>query len=159
MPKSIRINHPSDGQWIMDRVGGAFDPERDRCIANVCPDAHGGHIMGGFAFQNFTGRNGSIVAHMAGVDPRWCSRDLLWMCFDYCFNQLGVHKILATIPEHCSEALRQDLRAGYTREATIAHVFPDGVAMTILSMTRDQCRWLSMKQNNYRRNQEEAQSG
>jgi hypothetical protein len=125
----------------------------------VRPDAYGGTVLGGFAFQNFTGEDGSIVAHMAGVGPHWCSRDLLWMCFDYCFNQLRVHKIVAPIPGHCPAALKQDLRAGYVHEAIIAHAFPGGGDMHILSMTKAQCRWLDMKQNNYRRNYEEKAGG
>ena len=156
LSKSIRINHPSDGQWIMDRAGGGFDPERDRCVANLSAD---GTIMGGFVFQNYTGRDGSIAAHMAGVGPRWCSRDLLWMCFDYCFNQLGVHKILAPVPAQCDAALEQDYRAGYVYEATIKHVFPGGGDLIVLSMTRKQCRWLNIKQSNYRRNYEETSGG
>lgn len=145
--KRIRLNDPDDGDWIMTHVGGAFDSARDRCIANT----RDGDIVGGFAFQNFTGVHGSIVAHMAGEDARWCSRDLLWMCFDYCFNQLGVHKIIAPVPGFAITALIQNTRAGYVPEAMIEHAFPDGSHLVMLSMTRDQCRWLKPRGVHYRR--------
>jgi hypothetical protein len=152
MPKSIRLNDPDDGAWIMARVGGAFDESFDRCIANT----RDGEILGGFVFQNFTGRGGSIMVHMAGEDPRWCSRDLLWMAFDYPFNQLHVDKLIAPVPGHGLSALVQNMRAGFMMETQIDGVFPGGAPLVVLSMTRDQCRWLRARQKNYVRNYEMA---
>jgi RimJ/RimL family protein N-acetyltransferase len=134
----------------MAMVGANFDPEVDRCIANL----RQGSIIGGFVFQNYTGADGSIAVHMAGRDARWCSRDLLWMCFDYCFNQLGVHKIIAPVPGYIPLSLNLVARAGYTPEAFIEHAFPGGYPLFLLSMTREQCRWLTLKPPSWRRNYE-----
>jgi hypothetical protein len=150
--KQIRLNDPDDGAWIMICVDGAFDELRDRCIATHCD----GVIQGGFAFQNYTGRDGSITVHMAGRNRRWCSRDLLWMCFDYAFNQLGVGKVIAPVNSIHVSALLQIMRAGYVHEASIENVFPGGAALLLLTMTRDQCRWLDRAPIHYRRNYELA---
>jgi RimJ/RimL family protein N-acetyltransferase len=86
---------------------------------------------------------------MAGSDPRWCSRELMWMVFDYSFNQLGVRKVLALVRSTNEIALDQDMRAGFKLEAIIREVYPDA-DMWVLGMTRAQCRWLALKPKHHR---------
>ena len=139
----IRINSPGAGGWIMGQVGGVFRSEHDHSIAtfNEC-----GEILGGFALMGYT--TTTMVVHMAGRDPRWCSRDLLWMLFDYAFVQLRLRKVLATVSTGNPHAIALDLRAGFRIEAIVRDVYDDG-HMLILAMDAARCRWLKMKSNNY----------
>ena len=142
MARSIRIEYPGDGAWIMDRAEGVFTPEFDHVFMSVRDGAR----LGGFALCGFLG--GSITVHMAGDDPRWCSRDLMWMVFHYAFVQLGVRKVLALVRSNNHIALAQDLRAGFAVEAMIQDAYPDA-HMMVLSMSRDTCRWLRITPSAY----------
>lgn len=144
MSRRILINEPGAGEWIMAQVGGRFSPERDHAISNH----DGSEILGGFVLASYLGA--SIAVHMGGKAPGWCSRDLLWMVFHYAFVQAGVHKVLAPVPSDNHTALSQDLRAGFTVEATIEDALSPGVHLVVLSMTRERCRWLRIKPKAYR---------
>lgn len=143
MTKEIRIDEPGAGEWIMTRAGGFFTPECDHSIANY----RSGELVGGFAITAFLGVSATI--HMAGDDPHWCSRDLMWMTFHYCFEQLGLRKVLALVRSNNYVAMSEDLRAGYTVETIITDVFPDA-HLVVLSMRREDCRWLRIRPKLYR---------
>lgn len=141
--KTIRINGPGDGQWIMDQVGGFFTPDYDHSFVSVREGAK----LGGFACCAYLGA--SMTVHMAGVDPRWCSRDLLWMVFDYAFMQLGLRKLIAPVRSNNLVALAQDLRAGFRVEAVVRDAYPDA-DMILLTMDRGSCRWLDIRPTGYK---------
>jgi hypothetical protein len=133
--KAIRVNHAGDGEWVMSRASGVFVPGID-----VVFMAHRGQTrLGGFVFSGYL--HASIQVHMAGDDPHWCSRDLMWTIFDYAFNQLAVRKVIAAVASTNEIAMAQDLRAGFQIEGRIKHAVPDG-DLIILTMERHQCRWL-----------------
>lgn len=141
--KSIRINAPGDGDWIMERVQSVFRPGIDQVIM-----AHDGDTRaGGFVLNNYLGA--SIAVHMAG-DKGWCSRDLLWMMFDYVFNQLHAAKLIAPCASDNHAVVSMDLRVGFTLEATIHDAYGPGRHLLALTMTRDKCRWLSVKSRRYK---------
>jgi hypothetical protein len=122
----------------MKRVGGFFHPGLDHSFCN----ARDGQIVGGFVCAGFMGT--SMQVHMAGTDEKWCSRELLWLLFDYAFVELGCTKLIAPVPSWNQAALRMDLRAGWRLEAVLSNVTPDGDLM-LLTMTRDECPWLKQK--------------
>lgn len=140
--KAIRINHPGDGAWIMQQVHGRFDPEVDVSIVNH----RDGKAAGGFVITGYTGA--SAFVHMAGDDTRWCSRDLMWMVFNYAFVQLHLRKLFAPVAASNYIALGQDLRAGFMIETVLRDAYHDG-DMLVLSMTPDTCRWLDMRPREY----------
>jgi hypothetical protein len=146
MSRQILINHAGDGEWIMLRVGGIFNPVTDHVIA-MHKD---GVMQGGVVYTGYLGA--AILAHMAGREGTlWTTRDLLWMGFDYPFNQLGVRKILALVPSKNTRALTIDLRMGFMIEAKLTNVFPDDDAL-VLSMERHQSVCLKWKPRYYRSN-------
>lgn len=134
--KTVRINAPGDGEWIMERVGGAFHAGYDNVLANY--DAHG--LTGGFVLASYLGN--AIAVHTAGKDQRWCTRTLLWMTFHYIFHQLGVHKALAPVQSDAYTNIAMYLRAGWKLETTIMDAYAPGCHMLILSMTAAECPWL-----------------
>ena len=54
--KRIIINHPGDGEWIMEYLGGRFFPGHDHSLANH--DAVSGDLLGGFCFPCHWGGQG-----------------------------------------------------------------------------------------------------
>jgi RimJ/RimL family protein N-acetyltransferase len=133
----IRINDPCDTGYIAAEVGVPRS-DSDQCIARIRDDK----LMGGILYTGYTGR--SVEMHVAGFDPRWINKDILWMAFDYPFNQLEVLKVLGRVSSGNSRALDFDYKLGFVLEAVIKDVYPDG-DLLVLSMYSDQCRWLKLK--------------
>jgi RimJ/RimL family protein N-acetyltransferase len=123
------------GRAIAKAAGCFFNPECDHVISR----SEGGILLGGVIFTGFTGA--SIGLHVAGFDPRWINKDMLWITFHYPFEQLGVRKITGTIPSGNRNALLFNAKLGFVEEARVADVFPDE-DLIIMSMRREDCRWL-----------------
>ena len=87
-----------------------------RCFASVA----NGKLLGGVVFTSWTGRGGSVGGHVASWSPRWLTRDLLFVSFDYAFNGLGVKKIFGTVPSDNMKAISLNRRWGYKEEARIS---------------------------------------
>ena len=81
--------------------------------------------------------------HVAGIQPHWINRTLLWVCFDYPFNQLHVKKVFGPVPSYNKTALEFDKHLGFEEETVIEGVYPEG-NLVLLSMTREKCRFLDM---------------
>ena len=129
------------GRMIAKEVGFAFNYEIDQVIANVTSK---GKLLGGVVFNLNTGEGGSIAIHVAGFDPHWMTRDLIWATFDYCFNQLKVKKIIGMVNSSKPKVLKFDLKLGFVEETRIKDYYCDG-DLIVLSMVREQCRWLTIK--------------
>ena len=143
MIPQILINNPGDGEWIALRAGGAFNPATDHSIG-----VHWAGVMkGGVVFSGYLG--GAITIHMAGSEDNWATRDFLWMVYDYAFNQLGVRKLIGLVAETNTRALAIDLRMGFVVETRICDVMADGTDMLILTMRREQAKWLKVKPRYY----------
>ena len=136
--KHIRIDAPGAGALIMSKVGvrEQFNEALDHSIATFDDN---GALLGGFVVCGYT--QASMVVHMAGCTPSWCSRELMRVLFSYGFDQLGLRRMLATVSSANTRALELDLRAGWRMEAIIEDAYPDG-HMIILSMDRARCKWL-----------------
>lgn len=143
----IVFNNPQHGRLIAREAGCHFNPEVDVCIARC----DGPVLLGGVTYQNYTGE--SIGIHVASLVPTWLNRDLLWVSFDYPFNQLGVKRIFGQVPETNTTALEFDLRIGFKVLTKIDGVFRDGGVFVIV-LEREDCRWLDMKPRNLKRGQE-----
>ena len=81
--------------------------------------------------------------HCASLTPRWISKDLLWACFDYPFNKLGLRVILATVSSNNEEALKLDRHLGFVDKAYIEDAHKDG-DLVILTMRKEECKWLHL---------------
>ncbi len=132
----------------MEQAGGRFAEGFDHSIARHAK----GSVLGGFVFSDYMGN--AIAVHMAG-QGRWCSRTLMWMAFDYGFNQLGCAKLVAPVPSDNYKAMELDLRAGWFVEAVLRDVVksPDGrvASLFLLTMTRASCPWLNVRSRSWER--------
>jgi hypothetical protein len=132
----IWIGDPKHGVRIAHAAGVGYDLEFDRVISRLTGD---GKLAGGFVFTNYT--KVAIQMHMAGFVPGWCSPELLVLAFDYPFNRLKVQRVIGTVPSTNLKALDQDLRVGWKEIARIEGAV-EGGDMVVLSMSREQCKWL-----------------
>jgi RimJ/RimL family protein N-acetyltransferase len=89
---------------------------------------------------------GSIQLHIAIDNPKYVTRQAIQRVFEYPFNELGVKKVLGIVNSTNEAALTFDMRLGFTVEAVISDAYDMG-SMYILSMTREQCRWLRGQDN------------
>lgn len=136
----IEFGNLEHGWAIADAIPRRFNPYADPVISNV--DDKTGELLGGVTYDGFTGN--CIFMHQAGFSKRWLTRDLLWCVFDYPFNQLGCVKVCGTIPSYREELLAFNERLGFRVETSIEDAYVGG-DMLILSMRREDCRWLAHK--------------
>jgi RimJ/RimL family protein N-acetyltransferase len=138
---TIHINDFYHGNRIARAAGVVLNYDGDVVISH----SRNGELTGGMLYNNYTGS--SINIHIAGFDPRWGDRDLVWVGFDYPFNQLGCTKVFGQVPASNKQALEFDLKLGFKIETVIRDVFPDG-DLYVVSMSKDDCRWLNLKPRN-----------
>lgn len=144
--RQILIDAPGAGDWVMERARGCFNLRADHSFTTH----RDGQILGGIVLADYLGNSWST--HMAGEDPHWCSRELLWLVFDYAFNQCGCHKMVTGVRSDNHKALSVDLRGGWKLETAITDLFAPGVHMMVLTMTRDTCRWLDYQPRQFQSN-------
>lgn len=137
---ALRCGDAQDGHKIAEAAGTHFNPACDRVIANVTEE---GDLRGGVILQAYTGA--SICAHMAGFDPHWANRDLLFAVFYYVFETCGCGSIFAQVPTYEETALAVDKKLGFKEEARIPDVFPGGDGLVVLRMRKEDCRWLAVR--------------
>jgi hypothetical protein len=150
MSQDIRIDEPGAGEWVMDRSGGTFNPYGDHCFASY----KDGNIIGGFVCAGFFGNCWTL--HQAGIDPHWCSRELLWMVFHYIFVQSKCSKAVGLVASNNHKALATNLRGGWVIEALLRDMFAPGVHMFVLTMTKEQCLWLDYEPKHWAPGNKEA---
>ena len=134
----IHFDNTPHALAIAAKAGTLLNPGVDNVISRTGVD---GRLLGGVIYKEFTGA--SVQAHIAGFGPNWLGRDLLWVIFDYPFNQLGVSKIFGPVPETNKAALAFDYKLGFKYVTTIPGVFLDG-GLIVLEMDRVDCRWLKL---------------
>ena len=134
----IQMNNPEHGHTIAEAAGVIFNPEADVVISHLSKR----ELTGGVIYNGYT--RASINMHVAAFSSRWGSRDMLWVCFDYPFNQLGCKKVFGQVPSKNERALEFNLKLGFKIEALIPDVFPED-DLIVVSMVREDCRWLNLK--------------
>lgn len=142
----IVFNERADGNAIAALAGTAFNPGRDVSICRV----RNGYRLGGVIFSHFTGE--SISMHSASWDQHWINRDMLYVTFDYPFNQLGVKRIFGQVPEDNLHAQQFNTKVGFKEVARIEGVFPGPLACVVMCLERKDCRFLRVKPRNIGRN-------
>lgn len=135
----IVINDAEDGAEIAALAGTDFNPAVN---ISICRHKNGKR-MGGVIFQNYTGE--SIAMHSAGWDDHWINRDMIFVTFDYPYNQLGVKRIFGQVPEDNWHAQRFNSKLGFKPIARIEGVYKHNIACIVMRMDREDCRLLKVK--------------
>lgn len=117
-------------------------------------DTRTGEILVGVVYEGFN--QASICMHVAAKPGSlWATKEFLWTAFAYPFNQLQVRKVIGILSGANLPAVRLDLHLGFVHEATLKDAHPDG-DLVILTMTREQCRWLNFEGNSHGKQQQEG---
>ena len=101
-----------------------------------------GKIVAGVMYEEFT--EASIHATIVIEEPM--VKGFVHKIFDYPFNQLGVDKIIVQANTSNAESVNLAKRLGFTEEGMIKGAYLDGDRI-ILTMTKDECKWLKELQN------------
>lgn len=93
-------------------------------------------------FQNINAQGCEI--HFAGCKKGWATRPLLTSLFRFAFSpMLANHKMLrGFISENNTEALVGAIKSGFRFDGRLRNGAVDGSDAIILTMTREECRWL-----------------
>jgi RimJ/RimL family protein N-acetyltransferase len=126
------------GPWIAEHTGGQWHTGQGSTIAIV----ENGKILGATLYQNFNGA--SIMMHCAGLGRSWLTREFLWFAFYYPFEQLAATKIISPVESNNVDSIRFIKHIGFTLEATLVDASPHG-DLHLFTMTKDQCKWLNLK--------------
>lgn len=138
--KRILVGHDDlVGPWVSYRYGGKWHSGQGATIG--LEDARFG-LIAGVVYTDFNGAN--VNMHLAAHGSSWLTREFLWICFDYPFNQLGCRRVTGIVPASNERAMKFDKHLGFELEATLKDAAPDG-DVHLLCMRRDQCRWLSLR--------------
>ena len=135
----IIFNDPDYGDAIARLAGTHFNPAVHASICRVKDDVP----LGGVLYTDFT--HESIEVHSAAFEEHWANRDLLFVVFDYPFNQLGVKRLFGRVPEHNVRAIRLNVNLGFRPVARIAGVYRHDIACIVMRMDREDCRFLNVK--------------
>jgi hypothetical protein len=135
----IVFNNKEHGFTIAKAIPRIFDPAADQVISRV---DKGGRLLGGVIYEGMI--SNCIFMHQAGFDKRWMMGDMLWVLFDYPFNQLKLGMVCGTIPSSKPELLDFNLRLGFKIECSIKGAYVDG-DLIVMAMRRDECRWLKLQ--------------
>ncbi|HEY5970705.1 MAG TPA: GNAT family protein [Pseudoxanthomonas sp.] len=143
---SIVFNDPEHGDAIALAAGTFFVPKIDISIGRE----RDGTLLGGVVFNNFTDE--SIEIHSAAFNDHWVNRDLIFVTFDYPFNQLGVKRLFGRVAEHNLRAIRFNTKLGFKPVARIEGVYRHGIACIVMRMDREDCRFLGVKPRSIKSN-------
>lgn len=133
----IEFNNEAHAKQIAQSAQVLLNDTYDVCISRSSK----GELLGGSLFTNFTGR--SICIHVGSFANHWINKDLLWVTFHYPFIQLGCDKLIGLVPSYNERALEFDRKLGFKEETIIRDVYPEG-DMIVLSMYKDDCRWINL---------------
>lgn len=124
------------GRWLCERTGGAYLAGESTYIGLETD----GKIVAVAGYDDYNGA--SVRAHLA-IDGK-LTPEFIWYGFYYPFEELKVNKIIGLVASTNHKALRLDKHFGYIEEAIIKDAVPYG-DLHILTMTKDQCRYLTRK--------------
>jgi hypothetical protein len=134
----IELGNHEHGQLIAKATRSVYSSG----VETVVSRSEHGQFMGGVIFSNFTGT--SVCIDVAGAQPNWCNRDILWMAFAYPFIQLKVNVLIGRLWSTNEKAIKFDLHVGFRELARIPGAVPNG-DLVIIVMYKEWCKWLFLK--------------
>ena len=97
-------------------------------------------LVAGVVYSDFNGVN--VNMHVASDGTRrWMTREYLWTCFDYPFNQAKVKRITGLVGEGNTQSQRFNEHLGFELETTLKLAHPSG-DLLVYVLWREKCRWL-----------------
>ena len=98
-------------------------------------------LVAGVLYEDYTGEDGSISAHIAVAPGAVLTREYTRAIFLYPFKQLKVRRIFAMVASNNHKSIRLVEHMGFEPTTTVVGYYPDA-DMVVYVMTADKCRWL-----------------
>jgi len=140
----VRLVYGQDeyiAKWVSDKIGNQdFGPCR---AIGVERD---GKLIAGVVYSNYiespTGKPIMVEISMAAIDSRWATRYTLRELFAYPFIQLRVERVQVTTPVESEGVLKINKKLGFIHEGIARKAHFLGGDVHVLSMLRNECKWL-----------------
>ena len=142
MSDEIVFNEPHSIDAFRQTIMPTFRDGLDIALARY----RDGELMGGVVYTEYYAQH-CISMHVHSWHRHWLNRDLIYVAFDYPFNQLGVKYIFGSSRE---DKVAFDLNVGFKIVSRVENFYPD-THKVILRMARDECRFLTLKPRGIRR--------
>lgn len=103
-----------------------------------------GRLIGGVIFDSFATETRCSM-HCVGVENNWCSKELLYHCFNYAFNFAKCKVVINTVSSANKVSIDFTKHVGFKQ---VGKPIKDGAIdgdLVILAMHKKDCRWLEFK--------------
>ena len=131
------VSTPREPLWaVVNTKLGVPWSEDFRALGVVRNDC----LLAVIAYNGFTGR--ACFMHSAIDDPSVIDRTFVKAIFEYPFVQCGCTHVHAMVDSSNTRAMSIDLRLGFKEVARFAGAALDGSDQVLLSMRREDCRWI-----------------
>lgn len=98
-----------------------------------------GELIAGVVYSEYNGSN--VFMHVGATGKRWLTREYLWFCFYYPFEQMGVKRITGVVEEGNIAARMFDEHLGFQLETRLQDAGRSG-DLLIYRMFKDECKFL-----------------
>jgi len=105
-----------------------------------------GKLVAGVMYSDCNGSN--VCMHVAAEGKEWMTREYLWFCFYYPFEQLKVKRITGLVDDDNQAALEFDLHLGFKEEYRLKDAGKNG-DLIILVMRKEDCRFLGIRHEKF----------
>jgi RimJ/RimL family protein N-acetyltransferase len=99
-----------------------------------------GALIGGVAYADYTGAD--VRCSIAGVTPKWLSRDVLKQIFFYPFDALNCRRVTVLVSDKNARSQRLARGLGFTPEGLLREGMCDGSDALVFGMLKNECRWI-----------------
>ena len=141
--KTIVVNQKNRVQeWVADRIGGNPAWESFEAIGLE----KDGELIAGVIVDGYV-ENTRCSIHCAGEGKQWLNREFLFVVFDYVFRQLNCNVVVQTVCSNNVDSMKFTSHLGFGEKCRIE----DGALggdLVILSMRREDCRWIKPRMKN-----------
>lgn len=129
------------GPWV-EKNGGGYYRQGTKTIGLLNSSDE---LIAGVMYDYWNGA--SVYMHVAILGR--LTREYIWVCFDYPFNQLGCNVVLGLVAEENAAAQRFDEHLGFRLQTRIENAHPSG-ALLLYVMRKEDCKWASLLPRQHR---------
>ena len=121
--------------WANEKLGVKFDYRDCHWISNI---GDNGIILGVVIMSRFSPWNCELS--VVSISPRFLTRELLRVVFNYLFNQIGLVRATSVIETDNEKALKLNRGLGFIDEGLLKNWFgsKDGI---VLGLLKKDCKW------------------
>ncbi len=139
MKKIITQEKERVGAWVAGRIGRESSWGSFQAIGLE----NDGVLVAGMVVESYV-KHSRCCVHLAGDGKKWLNREYLNFCCKYLFDQLQCKVVIGLVDADNTAALQFDTHFGFREQTRI----PNGAGdcdLVVLTLRREDCRWLNIK--------------